>query len=249
MSSESSYILRERTVVLAGPFSSTMQGLIKKFTSLGADCLHLTEDVNVSKKFCQLISDERERNEKFGRAGAIPCSFESAASVREGLGSCVQTFGGIDVIVDALFEENFSDVETSLKRNFLRSLILSESVLPFLKKRKKARMIYLMNSVDVDGDPVNPWKSSSRAGVLALSKGLSHQLLLENIPVNVVTMALTEEFLLSKNSGLSIKESLEKLRQTNSQQKITEPDRTADLLSFLISNQGAALTGQVFHAK
>lgn len=249
MSSEQSFILRERTIVFAGPFTSICQGLFKKFTSLGADCLHLSEDISVSKRFCQLLGDERERNEKFGRATAIPASFETDQAIKEALGSCVQTFGGIDVVVDALFVEGNLDIASSLQKNLQRSLLLSESILPFLKKRKRARLIYLMNEIDLQGDVQRPWSSASRAGLTALVKGLSQQLLLENIPVNLVTMALTEEYLLSLHPGLSIKDSLEQLRIKNPQQKVTEPDRVADLLSLLISTQGAALTGQTFHAK
>ena len=49
--------LRERTVVLAGSFSTTMQNIMLGLTSLGADVALIDKEAQQATKFCQNIVD------------------------------------------------------------------------------------------------------------------------------------------------------------------------------------------------
>ncbi|MNS95261.1 hypothetical protein D3C72_1295130 [compost metagenome] len=64
--------------------------------------------------------------------------------------------------------------------------------------------------------------------------------------MNVLSLGLTEEYILAQfPEATSIKEAVEKLKQRDPSLRITEPDKVTNTVTYLVSQYGAALNGQV----
>ncbi len=59
-------------------------------------------------------------------------------------------------------------------------------------------------------------------------------------------LGLTEEFILAQHpEAKSIKEAVEKMREKEPHLRITEPDKITNTVTYLVSQYGAAVAGQV----
>lgn len=246
--------LRERTVVILGPVGSTLQNLVMGLAQQGADVALIDANADKMQKFCTAVSDQREVNPKHGRAAAFTAQWENPNSLKDALGKAAQTFGSIDVYIDAMAEakptpfevgnEN-KELDAQIHKNLTVSLRATEYAASFLKGRKRGRIIYLLQDSMNRGLPVDAVATAARTGLIAFSKTLARQLQEFNVTVNCLSLGLTEEYLLGHfPEASSIKEAQEKMKVFDPMIRITEPEKIANSLLYLCSTSGAAVTGQ-----
>lgn len=246
--------LRERVVLIAGALTTTVQSLMSGLTAEGADVALLDSDANKAEKFCQQLTDQREVNNKHGRAIAVPLDLRDFSAIKEAVGRVAQSFGGIDTFIDAQLssqpspmvldsqEFNFDDL---LNRNLKSTLLLTQAVAGFLKSRKKGRIIYMMNDSALRANPEDAFLSAIRGGLLPFTQALSKQLMPHNVTANLMTLGLTEEYLMAHSSHATIKEALEKQKLADAYARITEPEKVTNAVIFLMGASGASVTGQL----
>src|SRR5438105_8784774 len=78
--------LHQRTVVILGPIGPTIQNLVMNLSQHGADIALIDAEAAKMQKFCQAVTDQREMNEKFGRATAIPVQWDNLSSLKDAIG-------------------------------------------------------------------------------------------------------------------------------------------------------------------
>lgn len=247
---EANFNLRERTALIAGPFSTTVQSLVMGLTQLGADCVMLDVENSASQRFCNQINDAREINPKFGRALGIKSPLKTADDVKDAIGSAAHAFGSVDLFIDVQLSnrpnrfkigEPLTSLQEDVMINFESSVLLTHGVLNFLKNRKRGRILYVMNENCPD-----PVVAGARGALVPFAKTLAKQVAEFNITVNVLTLALTEEYILAQfPEATSIKEAVEKLKARDPSLRITEPDKITNTITYLVSQYGAAVNGQV----
>lgn len=248
------FLLRERVILILGPLSTTVQSLMSGLTAAGADVAILDPNANQADRFCNQLMDQREINAKHGRAIAVKTETANYADVKDAVGRVAQTFGGIDVLIDARLENEPTpmtldslevDFDKHINKNLRSSLLATQAVAGFLKSRKKGRIIYLMNDSILKNDPSDCLQSATRLGLVGFAQSLARQIQQHNVTVNVVTISLTEEYLLAHDPGKTIKEALEKQKIADPYARITEPDKITNSIVYLIGPSGAAVTGQI----
>lgn len=247
---DNNFNLRERTTLIVGPFTSTVQSLVMGLTQMGSDCVLLDFDNMASQRFCNQINDAREVNPKFGRAFGVKSAMKTANDIKDAIGSAAQMFGSVDLFIDAQvynkqnrykIGEDLGYLDEEIDHNFRSSVMLTHAVLNFLKNRKRGRILYLLNEIYPD-----PVLAAARGALVPFAQALSKQVAEHNITVNVLKLGLTEEFILSQfPESSSIKEAVEKMRVKEPHLKITEPDRITNTVTYLVSQYGLAVNGQV----
>ncbi|XGC81233.1 SDR family oxidoreductase [Bdellovibrio bacteriovorus] len=247
---ETNFNLRERTALIVGPFTSTVQSLMMGLTQMGADCVLLDFDNAPSQRFCSQINDAREINPKFGRAISIKSPMKTSDDIKDAIGSAAHAFGSVDLFIDAQVYNkpnrykigdpiNYLDEE--VQHNFKSSVMLSHGVLNFLKTRKRGRILFLLNEIYPD-----PIIAGARGALVPFAQSLAKQVAEHNITVNVLKLGLTEEYILALYpEAKSIKEAVEKLKEKEAHLRITEPDKITNTVTYLVSQYGAAVNGQV----
>ena len=241
--------LKERTALIYGPFSTTVQSLVMGLTQMGADCVLLDTDNAPSQRFCSQINDAREINPKFGRAMGIKSLLRNENDIKDAVGSAAQSFGSVDLYIDAMLMnrtnqfkigEALKTLDEDIHQNLKVSLLLTHAILNFLKNRKRGRILYLMNETYPD-----PVLAASRGALARFSESLSKQIAEHNITVNTLTLGLTEEWVLSQHpEAKSIKEAVELMKVKDPSLRITEPDKVTNAIAFLLSQSGTAVNGQ-----
>ncbi|MNJ93292.1 4-formylbenzenesulfonate dehydrogenase TsaC1/TsaC2 [compost metagenome] len=247
---DNNFNLRERTSLIVGPFSSTVQSLVMGLTQMGSDCVLLDYDNSASQRFCNQINDSREINPRFGRALGIKSPMKTTEDIKEAISSAASSFGSVDLFIDAQLNNrpnnyqigaSLSYMDDEVHANFKTSVMLTHGVLNFLKSRKRGRILYLMNEHYPD-----PIVAGARGALVPFAKSLAKQVAEHNITVNVLSLGLTEEYILSQfPEASSIKEALLKLKERDPSLRITEPDKVTNTVTYLVSQYGAALNGQV----
>lgn len=250
MSLENGFNLRERTTLIVGPFTTTVQSLMMGLTQLGSDCVLLDFDNSASQRFCNQINDAREINPKFGRAISIKSPMKTVEDIKDAIGSAAQMFGSVDLFVDAQIYnkpnrykigESLSYLDDEIQTNFKSSVMLTHAVLNFLKNRKRGRILYLLNEAYPD-----PIIAAARGALVPFAQALAKQVAEHNVTVNVLKLGLTEEYILAQfPEAKSIKEAVEKMREKEPHLRITEPDKVTNTITYLVSQYGAAVNGQV----
>lgn len=250
-------LLRERTVVILGPVKTSMQNLVMGLTQLGADVAMIDVGADKLQKFATNVSDQREANPKFGRAAAISVDWNNPVSVKDAFGKAAQTFGSIDIYIDAMatalptplkIGEDDPQLTEIINENLTVSLRATQVAAHFLKTRKKGRIIYLLQAAMSKSVFQDSVATAARTGLIAFSQSLAKELIDSNVTVNCMSLGLTEEYLLGHfPEAASLKEAQEKMRMAdaaNSKIKITEPDKITQAMTFLCGPSGAAVTGQ-----
>ncbi|KYG67062.1 3-ketoacyl-ACP reductase [Bdellovibrio bacteriovorus] len=247
---EANFNLRERTALIVGPFTSTVQNLMMGLTQLGSDVVLLDFDNAGSQRFCNQINDSREVNPKFGRALGIKSPMQTADDFKNAIGDAAHAFGSVDLFIDAqtydrpnkfVIGQPLEQLEEDVQKNFKSSVMLTHGVLNFLKNRKRGRILYMLNESYPD-----PIVAGARGALIPFAHTLSKQVAEHNITVNVLKLGLTEEFILNQYpEAKSIKEAVEKMRLVQPHLRITEPEKITNTVTYLVSQYGAAVNGQV----
>lgn len=247
------FVLRERTIVIFGPLNTVTQSLLTGLTGQGADVALVHAEAQKAEKFCAQLTDQREIQTKHGRAAAIKTDTSTFLNVKDAFGRVVQSFGGIDVFIDANltntptplnFESAEINFDTMINDNLKTTLMATQAILGFLKNRKKGRIVYLMNKAAQSQAPEDAIQSACRSGLVAFTQALAKQVQEHSMTVNVLSLGMTEEFLLGHYEGLAIREALEKYKIQNPYARITEPEKITNSLIYLLSPSGAAINGQ-----
>lgn len=240
--------LRERTVLIRGPFTSTVQGLVMGLTQEGANCILLDVVNEPSIRFCNQISDAREGNPKLGRALSIKNPMKTDLDIKDAIGQAVQAFGSIDLFIDAQMSvganrfkigEPLAHIDEEIHQNMKISLQLAHAALNFFKARRRGRVLFLMNEKYAD-----PISAAARGALTSFAQNIAPQAAEFNATVNSLCVGMTEEWILSQHPGLAIKEALEKMKQVDSSIRITEPDKIMNTTIYLLSQAGSAINGQ-----
>lgn len=250
---EVNFQLKEKTVLILGPFSSTTQSLVKSLTELGSDCVLLDSKDSVAQKFCQQISDLREVNPKNGRAAFLKAEMKTLAQARDVVGRASQVFGGVDVLIDgnilnsatpfAAIEQE--QVDQQLSEMMKTSLLITNCALQFFKNRKRGRIVYLMNESFLTAEADDSLSIAYRTGLVEFAKTLAKQVQDVNVTVNTLSIGVTEEYLMGHYpQAATIKEALELHKQRHPTSRIADQEKVSQAAVFLVGSMGAVLSGQ-----
>lgn len=246
--------LRERTTVVTGPLTNLTQNIASLFTQNGSDVVFVDKNVEACQRMANVLNDQREINEKFGRAAAVKCEFDSAKACHEALSQAAQLFGSIDIYIDTLFGAASASVKSEKSTSIFDTLIDSElkptfyfaqQVVNYLKNRKRGRMLFLLPERAMSGSAMDSIHSLVRGGLAPFVKSLSEELVDQSTTANVLCIGATEEYLLQHYPATgSIKEALEHLKLVDPKARLVNSEAVAGTLLYLCSTMGSAVNGQ-----
>ena len=246
--------LSDKTAVVYGDFSQLLQNVAAALSENGADVALITNDSKSAQRYCQNLMDLREVSERYGRSAAIEWSGKVETESRDAFSRSAEIFGSIDIFVDASlcglkFPEDTADIskiEKSFSDAFAKSRKMTESALEFIRGRSKARLLYLVNELDLQ-----TLQASSPGLIEEFNEFIKHtcaETFREQMTVNVISLGITEQYLLNKfPKAKSIREALTIVQQKQAHARLTEYAEVSSVLSFFASPLSSAVNGQVIH--
>ncbi len=161
------------------------------------------------------------------------------------------------------------DIDRMIDVNLRAPLMMTHAILKFLEGRKRGRIIYMQHDIVRLGLEKNGMLAATRGGLSDFARILAREVAPNNVTVNVVSCGVSEEFLLQQTNPptmpgtrgdgapgsrvennspaqnrVSVNDSLAQLKQSFPRAGVIDADKVANLIAFLASPLGSAMTGQ-----
>ncbi len=145
-------------------------------------------------------------------------------------------YGGIEKMT-------ISEIERIHKTNLIAPAYLISRAVPHMKTEKFGRIVNIGSISGVMGEANASLYSSSKAGLLGLTKALALELAEFNITVNTINPGWVDTDL-GMNSIDESEFSKEEIMECIPQRRFVKPEEVAKLVKYLISEDAKGLTGQ-----
>lgn len=190
-----------------------------------------------------------EINAAGGRAMAIRCDISDQAAVREMVARTVETYGGLNILVNnagLVLRQRFIDTTPEdWKRQIdvclYGTLNCCHAALPHLEAKKgQGRIISIMGDSSRVGESGLAIGAAARAGNIALMKSLARETR-AGTTANAIALGLIE----TAHDPAFIEANREKLTKFYPLRRLGQPSDVAPMAVLLASDQGSWITGQV----
>ena len=200
--------------------------------------------------------DEIECKNAIKKINSENCSFEiidvqQIENIKSKLNEIEKSFGKIDIFINnAGIAGPISTVENYpidewrkvIEMNLNSVFYCCKAVVPFMIKNNYGRIVNISSIAGKEGNPNASAYSSTKAGVIALTKSLGKELALKNIAVNCVTPAAAKTRIFDQVTQEHIDYMLSKIPRN----KFAKVEELASLVSWLASEENSFATGAVF---
>ena len=200
--------------------------------------------------------DEIECKNAIKKINSENCSFEiidvqQIENIKSKLNELEKSFGKIDIFINnAGIAGPISTVENYpidewkkvIEMNLNSVFYCCKAVVPFMIKNNYGRIVNISSIAGKEGNPNASAYSSTKAGVIALTKSLGKELALKNIAVNCVTPAAAKTRIFDQVTQEHIDYMLSKIPRN----KFAKVDELASLVAWLSSDENSFSTAAVF---
>lgn len=145
-------------------------------------------------------------------------------------------YGGIEAMTQ-------SQINSIYKTNLETPAYLIAQAVPYMKSQKWGRIINIGSISGVMGEANASLYSSTKAGLIGLTKALALELAADNITVNTINPGWVDTEL--GNQSIEDSEfSKEEILECIPQRRFVKPEEIAKLTRYLISDDARGITGQ-----
>ena len=199
----------------------------------------------------KLLTAVADKHGKSGRLHTVNADIGKLESVEAATKAVVEKFGGIDILVNnaAIVGPNantweyppqaFMDV---VHIGLVGTFFVCRTVVPHMIKRNYGRIVNLASVAGKEGNPGAPAYSSTKAGVIALTKSLGKELAKYNIGVNCVTPAVAKTTMAMSQDPKFLEMIVSKIPRG----RMLELSEAASMITWLASEENSFTTGAVF---
>lgn len=148
-----------------------------------------------------------------------------------------------EYIYGAISDMSAEQIEHITATNLIAPIKLISAAAPYMKTKKFGRIINIGSISGVMGEAHASLYSSTKSGLIGLTKALALELAEYNITVNTINPGWVDTDL-GTNSIDESEFSKEEILEIIPQRRFVEPCEVANLVKYLISEQAKGLTGQ-----
>jgi NAD(P)-dependent dehydrogenase (short-subunit alcohol dehydrogenase family) len=193
-------------------------------------------------------------NQQYGAAGsvlALPVDIADLASVQDGVAKTLARFSKIDILINnaAIVGPNantweypvqaFADV---VRVGLIGTFQVCHEVVPHMIAQNYGRIVNLSSVAGKEGNPGAPAYSSTKAGVIALTKSLGKELAKYDIAVNAVTPAVAKTTMALSQDPEFLKMILSKIPRG----RMLELSEAASMICWLATAENSFTTASTF---
>jgi NAD(P)-dependent dehydrogenase (short-subunit alcohol dehydrogenase family) len=192
-----------------------------------------------------------EIDPKSGRALGVPTNVTSGASVEAMVEAALEAYGRIDILVNnagitgaskPLWELDFDTWARVLDINLNGVFRCCKAVIGHMRENARGSIVNVASIAGKEGNPNLIPYSSSKAGVIGLTKALAKEVATQGIRVNAVAPAVVETDILQQMSPETVKYMLSKIPMN----RFGTLEEVAAIVHFLASDDASFVTGQTY---
>ncbi len=171
--------------------------------------------------------------------------------VKEFVKKTIDKFGKIDILVNnaGITRDNLilrmktEDWDSVLNVNLKSAFLLSKAFARYFIKQKSGKIINISSVVGLMGNPGQANYSSSKAGLIGLTKSLAKELGSRNIQVNAIAPGFIQTEMTKDLEGKVINE----MKEAIPLNRLGSPEDIANACLFLASSMSDYVTGTVLN--
>lgn len=235
--------LKNRVAIVTGGAQGFGFSITERFIQSGAKVIIWDIDENECKKAISKLNSEN-------------CLFEivdvrQIKDIQSKLEEIEKKFGKIDIFINnaGISGKNTSVIDYPIEEwnkvidlNLNAVFYCCKSVVPFMIKKKYGRIVNIASIAGKEGNPNASAYSSSKAGVIGLTKSLGKELAQYNIAVNCVTPAVAKTRIFNQMTDEHINYMLSKIPRN----RFAKVEELASLVTWLVSEENSFATGAVY---
>ena len=235
--------LENRVAIVTGGAQGFGLSITKRFINSGAKVIIWDIDENECKKAIDQISSEK-------------CSFrivdvKQIENIQSNLNEIEKKFGKIDIFINnaGIAGKNTSVVDYPLEEwkkvidlNLNAVFYCCKSVVPYMIRNNYGRIVNIASIAGKEGNPNASAYSTSKAGVIGLTKSLGKELAKYNIAVNCVTPAVAKTRIFDQMTKEHIDYMLSKIPRN----RFAKVEELASLVTWLSSGENSFTTSAVY---
>ena len=237
------YDLNNRVAVVTGGAQGFGFAITERFIQAGAKVIIWDIEEKAAKEAVEKIKSE---NVSYQIVDVT--NFES---VNKNLNRVAENFGKIDIFINnagiagmntTVAEYPLDEWKKVMNLNLDSVFYCCKAVVPFMIKNNYGRIVNIASIAGKEGNPNASAYSTSKAGVIGLTKSLGKELAQKNIAVNCVTPAAAKTRIFDQMTEEHINYMLSKIPRN----KFAKVEELASLVTWLASEENSFSTAAVF---
>lgn len=169
-------------------------------------------------------------------------------------GDVEKRFGSVDVVINTtgaldaikpISEVTENELNEKLAHQVTNPFLMMQAAIPYLKKSKAGRILFLTSAGATDGfTGENLADSIARGGVISMTKGMARLLAGDGITVNAIARSgMINDHEPEKDTDFDVKTIIGRIPIG----RAGKGEEFGSLVAYLAGEESAFLTGQVFH--
>ena len=237
------YDLNDRVAIVTGGAQGFGLAITERFIEAGAKVIIWDIDDNAAKE-----AIDKVKSENLSHQVVDVTNFEI---VNKNLGEVEKKYGKIDIFVNnagiagmntTVAEYPLDEWKKVMNLNLNSVFYCCKAVVPFMLKNDYGRIVNIASIAGKEGNPNASAYSTSKAGVIGLTKSLGKELAQKNIAVNCVTPAAAKTRIFDQMTEEHINYMLSKIPRN----KFAKVEELASLVTWLASEENSFSTAAVF---
>ncbi|WP_075485959.1 SDR family NAD(P)-dependent oxidoreductase [Candidatus Pelagibacter communis] len=237
------YDLNDRVAVVTGGAQGFGLAITERFIEAGAKVIIWDIDDNAAKE-----AIDKVKSENLSHQVVDVTNFEI---VNKNLDEVEKKYGKIDIFVNnagiagmntTVAEYPLDEWKKVMNLNLNSVFYCCKAVVPFMLKNDYGRIVNIASIAGKEGNPNASAYSTSKAGVIGLTKSLGKELAQKNIAVNCVTPAAAKTRIFDQMTEEHINYMLSKIPRN----KFAKVEELASLVTWLASEENSFSTAAVF---
>ena len=237
------YDLNNRVAVVTGGAQGFGFAITERFIQAGAKVIIWDIEEKAAKEAVEKI---KSKNVSYQIVDVT--NFES---VNKNLNRVAENFGKIDIFINnagiagmntTVAEYPLDEWKKVMNLNLDSVFYCCKAVVPFMIKNNYGRIVNIASIAGKEGNPNASAYSTSKAGVIGLTKSLGKELAQKNIAVNCVTPAAAKTRIFDQMTEEHINYMLSKIPRN----KFAKVEELASLVTWLASEENSFSTAAVF---
>ena len=231
---------QDKVVLVTGSARGIGRTIAEKFVELGAKVVISDLDQEAVDKVATEIGDS---------AIGVAANVVKSDDVESLLAKTVEKFGRIDILVNnagitrdtLMMRMNEDDWDRVLDTNLKGAFLVTKAAARLMMKQRSGRIVNVSSVVGLTGNAGQTNYSSSKAGLIGLTKSAAKELATRGVTVNAVAPGFIETDMTKALSDTA----RENLLSVIPSKRTGMPDDVATAVVFLASDEAAYITGEV----
>ena len=235
--------LKNRVAIVTGGAQGFGLAITERFIDSGAKVVIWDIDENEAKKALEKVRSKKLTYQIV--------DVSNIGTINNKLSEIENTHGKIDIFINnagvagkntTVAEYPVDEWNKVINLNLNAVFYCCKAVVPFMEKNDYGRIVNIASIAGKEGNPNASAYSTSKAGVIGLTKSLGKELAQKNIAVNCVTPAAAKTRIFDQMTEEHINYMLSKIPRN----KFAKVEELASLVTWLSSEENSFSTAAVF---